>query len=202
MLPTPKTSTEHMLKALADKINGTEPVIVTPISNTDKMIKGIIDKLDDNNLDLPTPISNSDYYLKSIAENLSLSSGGVSPADSLFLKYKFPIDDLTPKDYDTYIILQYPDEIRLYFINGHVTFLSSYGYPRASESGYARYHLIGDSWVFQSTSTSRLGAVSAVGGFDGTLEVYHHALDDNGEIAKKGIGGYVDWFDNLIKEQG
>lgn len=82
MLPTPKTSTEYMLKALADKINGVEPVIATPISNTDKTI-------------------------------------------------------------------------------------------------------IGDSWVFQATSTITLGAASAVGGFDGTLEVYHYALDDNGEIAKK-----------------
>lgn len=78
MLPTPKSSTDGILKALADKVRGVNTSHPTPKTNLDKFLVSLIKKFDGVDSDMPTPLSNTDYYLKDIVENFEQGSGVVS----------------------------------------------------------------------------------------------------------------------------
>lgn len=83
MLPTPKNTTEKLLKALSDSVRGeASSDLISPSTNTDKLLKALIEKVGGSEpTNLPTPKTNTEHYLTDIVLNYSGSSGGelVSP---------------------------------------------------------------------------------------------------------------------------
>ena len=125
---------------------------------------------------------------------LAIVNDNGTPKRNFSDDYPLPLNSIEFTTKKGYIIVQYPDEKRLYTIDGFMKYDITNGYYTSTSRGFSKWHLIDGVWVYQTSSTGVLIMSNTT--VDDFIEMSHHA-EENDTVTFVGRLGYFDWYKNL-----